>query len=133
MEIKDIILVIITTINAVGLVIISTSLIKLGFFKLFKFLPTKQMFKEYLIMHLFIVTLIVLLVMFMKNYSIPGIFRIAGPIYIVYSVFEAFYVYDKHLTYEPINQYTFSMIISSMINMFLMTFLVYQGIYIILF
>lgn len=133
MYINDIILMIISTISATALVIVLTSLIKLVLFRLFKLLPTKQMFREYVLMHLLITILITLLVLILNNYSISGIFRVVAPIFIVFSIFEAFYIYDKHLTYEPMNQYTFSMIISSIINMFLVSFLVYQAIEIILY
>lgn len=132
MDIKEVLLMIMITFNAIAVIIISTALIKLTIFKIFKFLPTKQLFKEYVFMHLIIVILIITLVILLNNYSMPGVFRVAAPIYIVFSIFEAFYIYENHLKYEPINQYTFSMIISSLINMFLMTFLMFKAFYIIL-
>lgn len=132
MAIRDIIFMIITSFNVLAFMTIFTALIKLGLFKIFRFLPTKQLFKEYIFMHAFIIILIVILVIFLKNYSISGIFRITAPIYGAYSVFDAFYTYDRHLTFEPINQYLFSIIISSLVNMFLLTFLIYQSFYIFL-
>lgn len=128
MEIKDIILMIITIFIGSVLTIFLTSLIKMGLLRLFHFLPTKKLFIEYLLMHAFVVMVIVILLFFIRIYSMPEAFRIVAPVYIAFSFFEAFYVYDKHMTYEPITQYSFSMILSSIINMFLISFLVFQTI-----
>jgi len=128
MEIKDIILMIITIFIGSVLTFFLTSLIKMGLLRLFRFLPTRKLFIEYLLMHAFVVMVIVILLFFIRIYSMPEAFRIVAPVYIVFSFFEAFYVYDKHMTYEPITQYSFSMILSSIINIFLISFLVFQTI-----
>ena len=133
MEIKEIFILIATIFIATGLVVFIASLIKVGFFRLFHFLPTKKLFIEYVLMHLFILIVVAILLIFIRIYDMPGVFRIVAPVYIAFSFFEAFYVYDKHLTYEPVTQYTFSTIISSILNIFLMSFLVFKTIYTILY
>jgi hypothetical protein len=133
MEIKEILILIATILIATGLVVFIASLIKVGFFRLFHFLPTKKLFIEYVLMHFFILIVVAILLIFIRIYDMPGIFRIVAPVYIAFSFFEAFYVYDKHLTYEPVTQYTFSTIISSILNIFLMSFLVFKTIYTILY
>ncbi|AUD62722.1 hypothetical protein BK010_03645 [Tenericutes bacterium MO-XQ] len=133
MEIKDILTLIATILIATGLVVFIASLIKVGFFRLFHFLPTKKLFIEYVLMHFFILIVVAILLIFIRIYDMPGVFRIVAPVYIAFSFFEAFYVYDKHLTYEPVTQYTFSTIISSILNIFLMSFLVFKTIYTILY
>ncbi len=133
MEIKDILTLIATILIATGLVVFIASLIKVGFFRLFHFLPTKKLFIEYVLMHFFILIVVAILLIFIRIYDMPGVFRIVAPVYIAFLFFEAFYVYDKHLTYEPVTQYTFSTIISSILNIFLMSFLVFKTIYTILY
>lgn len=131
MEIKEILILIATILIATGLIVFMASLIKVGFIRLFHFLPTKKLFIEYVCMHLLILIVVSILFIFMRTYDMPGVFRIVAPVYIAFSFFEAFYVYDRHLTYEPINQYTFSIILSTVTNLFLVSFLFTKAIHMI--